>query len=665
MEERKNEALENTNKKEEVGEYTSESIRVLEGLEAVRIRPGMYIGSTGEKGLHHMIWEIVDNSIDEAMAGFATYVDVTICSDGSIKVEDDGRGIPVGKHEKTGISTVETVLTVLHAGGKFDNNSYKVSGGLHGVGASVVNALSDWFKVWVVINHEEHFVEFKDGGNTVEPLKIIGRNENKEHGTTIQFFPDFSIMEKFPWDENKIMERLKELAYLNKGITIKFSSQLSGAKEIWRFDGGLREFVVDLNRDKQPLVNDIVYGELQGEAKIPNVKENSEAKSYSIRCEVAFQYNNTYNNSLHSFCNNINTIEGGTHEEGFRLAITKVINRFALEWRYMKEQDEKISRDDVVEGLTAIISIKHPNPQYEGQTKGKLGNTEVRQFVNGIVTNIFEKYMLENPEEGKIIVQKAMLAMEARKKSHEAREATRRKSPFETNSLPGKLADCSSRDPELSELFIVEGDSAGGSAKTGREREFQAILPLKGKIINVEKAATEKIFKNEEILNMITAIGAGVGPEFNIKKLRYKRIIIMTDADVDGSHIRILMLTFFYRYMTQLITNGNVFIAQPPLYKVSWGKTIKYAYTEDELNQYKQEAGNAKVNIQRYKGLGEMNPTQLWETTMDPNNRVLLRVTIDDAVLADKNFSMFMSDDVAPRKDFITKNAKYVKNIDI
>ena len=660
--------INNNEKKEEkdtTSEYTSESIRVLEGLEAVRIRPGMYIGSTGEKGLHHMIWEIVDNSIDEAMAGFATTVELTICKDGSIKVEDDGRGIPVDKHEKTGISTVETVLTVLHAGGKFDNSSYKVSGGLHGVGASVVNALSDWMKVWVVINNKEHYVEFKDGGNIVEPLKQIGTNENKQHGTTIQFFPDFSIMEKFPWDENKITERLKELAYLNKGLTIKFNSEQTGLKETWNFEGGLKEYVKDLNRDKEPLVNDIVYGELTGEVKIPNAKDANANKTYTIRCEVAFQYNKTYNNSLHSFCNNINTIEGGTHEEGFRLAITKVINRFALEWKYMKEQDEKISRDDVVEGLTAIISIKHPNPQYEGQTKGKLGNTEVRQFVNQIVTEIFEKYMLENPEEGKIIVQKAMLAMEARKKSHEAREATRRKSPFETNSLPGKLADCSSRDPSLCELFIVEGDSAGGSAKSGREREFQAILPLKGKIINVEKAATDKIFKNEEILNMITAIGAGVGPEFNIEKLRYNRIIIMTDADVDGSHIRILMLTFFYRYMTQLINNGNIFIAQPPLYKVSWSKTIKYAYTEEELSQYKQEAGNAKVNIQRYKGLGEMNPSQLWETTMDPRNRVLLKVTLDDAILADKMFSMLMSDDVAPRKEFITDNAKYVKNVDI
>ncbi|MGL4950399.1 MAG: DNA topoisomerase (ATP-hydrolyzing) subunit B [Mycoplasma sp.] len=646
-------------------EYTADSIRVLEGLEAVRIRPGMYIGSTGEKGLHHMIWEIVDNSIDEAMAGHATYVNMTICKDGSILVEDDGRGIPIGLHEKTGKSTVETVLTVLHAGGKFDNSSYKVSGGLHGVGASVVNALSQWFKVWVAKNNDEYYVEFNNGGETVAPLSKINSNIGKEHGTKIQFYPDFTIMEKAEWDENKILVRLKELAYLNKGIKIIFSSEQTNVKEEWCFDGGLKEYVADLNRDKEPLIPIIIYGELSGEAKIPNAREEDQDKKYNIACEVAFQYNKTYNNSLHSFCNNINTIEGGTHEEGLRLAITKVVNRFALEWKFMKDQDDKVTRDDVVEGLTAIISIKHPNPQYEGQTKGKLGNTEVRQFVNGIVTQIFEKFMLENPNEGKIIVQKALLAAEARKKSHEAREATRRKSPFEGNSLPGKLADCSSRDPSISEIFIVEGDSAGGSAKTGREREFQAILPLKGKIINVEKAKTEKIFQNDEIIYLITAIGAGVGPEFNIEKLRYSKVIIMTDADVDGSHIRILMLTFFYRYMSQLITNGNVFIAQPPLYKASWGKTTRYAYSEDELNKCREEAGNAKFNIQRYKGLGEMNPSQLWETTMDPEHRILLQVSMEDAVLADRQFSMLMGDDVAPRKEFIAKNAKYVKNIDV
>lgn len=641
-------------------EYNADSLEVLEGLQPVRVRPGMYIGSTDEKGLHHMIWEIVDNSVDEAMAGFATTITLTVKKDGSIRVEDDGRGIPVGIIKKTGKSGVETVLTVLHAGGKFDNSSYKVSGGLHGVGASVVNALSASLKVWVSIDNQEYFMEFRDGGKPLSELKQIGTSE-KVHGTIIEFLPDFTIMEKNDWIESKITERLKELAYLNKGINFKFISEVTGDKFEWNFEGGLKEYVTDLNRDKEALINDIVYGELEGKAKIPNSPNN---ESYNVRCEVAFQYNKTYNNSLHSFCNNINTIEGGTHEEGFRLALTKVFNRFALEWKYMKEGDDKITRDDVVEGLTAIISIKHPNPQYQGQTKGKLGNTEVRPFVNEIVTEIFEKYMLENPEEGKVLVQKVLLAMEARKKSHEAREATRRKSPFESNSLPGKLADCSSRDPSISEIYIVEGDSAGGSAKTGREREFQAILPLKGKILNVEKAKTDKIFQNDEIIYMITAIGAGVGPEFDIEKLRYNKIIIMTDADVDGAHIRILMLTFFYRYMIQLIQNGNVYIAQPPLYKLTIGKTVRYAYSDEELKQIKEEIGNSRYSIQRYKGLGEMNPEQLWETTMNPENRVLLKVTIDDAIKADKQFSLLMGDDVAPRKEFIEKNAKYVKNID-
>lgn len=658
MEDKKEELVQEVSEQKE---YTSDSIKVLEGLEAVRKRPGMYIGSTGVKGLHHMIWEIVDNSIDEAMANYATFVSLKILKDGSIRVEDDGRGIPIGIHEKTGKSGVETVLTILHAGGKFDNSSYKVSGGLHGVGASVVNALSKTFKVWVSIDNVEYFVEFENGGETVKPLTKTGENSSKAHGTIIEFYPDFTIMEKADWDEEKIMERLKELAYLNKGVLVKFESDISGNKNEWNFEGGLKEYVTDLNRDKEALIPDIVYGELDGLAKIPNAQNN---EAYSIRCEVAFQYNKTYNNSLHSFCNNINTIEGGTHEEGFRLAITKVINRYALEWKFLKDNDDKISRDDVVEGLTGIISVKHPNPQYEGQTKGKLGNTEVRQFVNGIVTQIFEKFMMENPNEGKLIVQKSLLAMDARKKSHDVREATRRKSPFESNSLPGKLADCSSRDPSITELYIVEGDSAGGSAKTGREREFQAILPLKGKIINVEKAKTDKIFQNDEIIYMITAIGAGVGPEFNIEKLRYDKIIIMTDADVDGSHIRILMLTFFYRYMFDLINLGKVFIAQPPLYKVSWGKNVKYAYSEEDLVNAKEEAGNSRINVQRYKGLGEMNPGQLWDTTMDPENRVLLRVTIEDAVKADRQFSLLMGDDVAPRKEFIEKNAKYVKNID-
>ncbi|WP_031488810.1 DNA topoisomerase (ATP-hydrolyzing) subunit B [Ureaplasma canigenitalium] len=641
--------------------YTSESIKVLEGLEAVRKRPGMYIGTTQSEGLHHMIWEIVDNSIDEAMGGYASYVRVAILKDGSIRVEDDGRGIPVEIHEKTKKSGVETVLTVLHAGGKFDHSSYKVSGGLHGVGASVVNALSKWFKVWVNKQNELYYVEFINGGNTVEPLKKIATNTPKANGTTIEFFPDFDIMEKNEWDEMKIMARLKQLAYLNRGVHIYFNSEITGRTEEWYFSGGLKEYIQDLNREKVPLFESIIYGEIEKDVKVPG----HDSDVYSIKCEVAFQYNTSYNNSIHSFCNNINTTEGGTHEEGFKLAVTRLINKFALEKKYLKDTDDKITKDDVAEGLTAIISIKHPNPQYEGQTKKKLGNSEVRPFVNEITSLIFEKYINENPDETKLILAKVMQAAEARRRSHEAREATRRKSPFETNSLPGKLADCSNRDPSVTEIYIVEGDSAGGSAKTGREREYQAILPLKGKIINVEKAKIDKVFANEEILNMITAIGCGVGPELNLEKLRYSKIIIMTDADVDGSHIRILLLTFFYRHMLPLIQNGNVYIAQPPLFKVSSGKNIKYAYTMNELDEILKSFGTAKYNIQRYKGLGEMNPEQLWETTMDPKNRFLLQVKIEDAAIADKTFSLLMGDDVTPRKEFIEKNAKFVKNLDI
>lgn len=641
--------------------YTSDSIKVLEGLEAVRTRPGMYIGTTQSEGLHHMIWEIVDNSIDEAMAGHATYVKITLKEDGAVRVEDDGRGIPVGIHEKTKKSGVETVLTVLHAGGKFDNETYKVSGGLHGVGASVVNALSKSFKVWVNKNHKLHYVEFINGGNTVEPLKVINENDAKEKGTTIEFIPDFSIMEKNEWDEMKIIARLKQLAYLNRGINIEFYSQKTKREEKWQFKGGLNEYIVDLNKQKEPLFEAIVYGEEEKEVKRVGDSENS----WNVKCEVAFQYNMTFANSIHSFCNNINTTEGGTHEEGFKFAITKIINRYALEKKFIKEGDDKINKEDACEGLTAIISIKHPNPQYEGQTKKKLGNSEVRGFVNEIASNIFEKFINENPEEARKIVLKVLQAAEARRKSQEVREATRRKSPFESNSLPGKLADCSNRDASVTELYIVEGDSAGGSAKTGREREFQAILPLKGKIINVEKTKHDKVFANQEVLNVITAIGAGIGDDFNLEKLRYSKIIIMTDADVDGSHIRILLLTFFFRYMLPLIQNGNIYIAQPPLYKLSHGKTVKYAYTESELEQLKETFENSKYNIQRYKGLGEMNPDQLWETTMNPSNRLLLKVNIEDAAIADKTFSLLMGDDVAPRKEFIEKNAKYAKNIDV
>lgn len=640
--------------------YNSDSIKILEGLEAVRKRPGMYIGSTDVKGLHHMIWEIVDNSIDEAMGGYANKIDITVTKIGSVIVADNGRGIPVEKHPKTKKSTVETVLTVLHAGGKFDNDSYKVSGGLHGVGASVVNALSSYMKVWVYRENKEHYIEFKDGGKPQNELKITDNNASIKHGTIIEFFPDFSIMEKVEFDQTTIVDRLKQLAFLNKGIKINFIDERDNFKETFHYEGGIRQWVEELNAEKEALVHTIIYGEKEETVKAANTNEK-----YSIRVEIAFQYNKTYNNSTFTFCNNINTTEGGSHEEGFKFALSKVINKFAVEKKLLKDSDEKVSKEDAIEGLTAIVSIKHPNPQYEGQTKRKLGNSEVRPLVNNITTEIFEKYFLENPDDATIIIKKCLLAMEARKKSFEAREATRRKSPFESNSLPGKLADCSTKDREISELYIVEGDSAGGSAKLGRDRVYQAILPLKGKILNVEKAKSEKIFGNEEIINLITAVGAGVGPEFKLDKLRYNKIIIMTDADVDGSHIRILLLTFLYRYMLPLVENGNVYIAQPPLYKFSVGKTSKYAYDEKTLEEYKKEASKSKYSVQRYKGLGEMNPDQLWETTMDPTNRILLKVTIDDALKADKNFSLLMGDDVAPRKEFIEKNAKYVKNLDI
>ncbi|MDE5599352.1 MAG: DNA topoisomerase (ATP-hydrolyzing) subunit B [Ureaplasma sp.] len=645
--------------------YNQDSIRVLEGLEAVRVRPGMYIGSTNSQGLHHMIWEIVDNSIDEAMAGYASTVTISVNEDDSISVEDDGRGIPIEIHNQTGMSTVKTVLTVLHAGGKFDNESYKVSGGLHGVGASVVNALSEWFRVWVWKNSNEHYLEFTNGGQNDKDLELVGINKNKTNGTKIQFYPDFSIMEPNPWDENKIINRLKELAYLNKGIKIVFNSLKTNRSFEWCFEGGLIEYVKDLNSEKEVLFNDIIYGEKVDDVPVVNqVRVGTEKSTYSIRCELAFQYSKNYTSSIHSFCNNINTVEGGTHEEGFLSAIVKVINKYALDKKMVKDANEKVTREDVVEGLTAIISIKHPNPQYEGQTKKKLGNSEVRKFVNGVTEEIFEKFMLENPTIAEMIVKRAFFAADARKKSQKVREEARRKSPFESNSLPGKLADCSCRDASVTELYIVEGDSAGGSAKTGREREYQAILPLKGKILNVEKSHYEKILSNDEISYMISAIGTGISGNYNRDNLRYNKIIIMTDADVDGSHIRTLLLTFFFRYMKELILDGHVYIAQPPLYKFTQGKQVLYAYSNEELSELKKNAENSRFNIQRYKGLGEMNPEQLWETTMDPKNRVLLQVSVQDAIAADKAFTLFMGDDVPPRKEYIEQHAEYVKDID-
>lgn len=648
-------------KTSEIEQYDSSSIKILEGLEAVRKRPGMYIGSTGESGLHHMVWEIVDNAIDEAMSGFADTVRVKLLPDHVVRVEDNGRGIPVDIHPKTKKSTVETVLTVLHAGGKFDNDSYKVSGGLHGVGASVVNALSAQLRIWVHSHHKVHFMEFVDGGRTVAPLKVIATEVPNNHptGTIVEFKPDFTIMEPSVFDAAIIKTRLQQLAFLNRGVTITFDDERDPTQvvhEEWHYEGGLKAYIEHLNEEKEPLVPDIVYGE-----RVEQVKDANGKNTYAISVEVAFQYNKTYNNSVYSFCNNINTNEGGTHEDGFRFAITKILNRFALDKKLLKDDSEKLTKEDVTEGLTAVISIKHPNPQYEGQTKRKLGNTEVRPLTSQIVAEIFERFMLENPEEANIILKKVLLAMEARRKSQEARDLMRRKSPFDSGSLPGKLSDCASRDPEICEMFLVEGDSAGGSAKFGRNRHFQAILPLRGKILNVEKAKLERIFENAEIAAMITAIGAGVNPEFDLSKIRYSKIIIMTDADVDGAHIRILLLTFFFRYMLPLIENNHIYIAQPPLYRVSWGKQSVYLNTEEQFEAWKQQNPDKKFDLQRYKGLGEMDAEQLWETTMDPTKRVLLKVTVQDAAIADKAFSLLMGEDVLPRKEFIARNAKNVK----
>lgn len=652
--------MENKQTQRKNNEYDASSIKILEGLEAVRKRPGMYIGSTGSEGLHQLIWEVVDNAVDEAMAGFATRVILTQHKDGAISVDDDGRGIPIDIHPKTGKSTVETVLTILHAGGKFDNNSYKISGGLHGVGASCVNALSKSMKVWINRDFKTYFVEFANGGHTVAPLKEIESNNEKEHGTFIKYYPDFTIMEKCDYDENKIINRIKQLAFLNKGIKLIYINEKLNQKNTFVYEGGLKEYVIELNKDKNPLSASIVYGDIKRDVLVNKGTE----ETYCIACEIAFQYNKGYSSSVYSFCNNIHTSEGGSHEEGFKFALTKIINKYAIDKKFLKEGEGKLTKEDVIEGLVAIISIKHPNPQYEGQTKRKLGNTEVRTLVNNITCEIFEKYLQENPDDAGLIVRKIMLAAEARKKSQEIREITRRKSPFESNNLPGKLADCSSKDVSICEMYIVEGDSAGGSAKLGRNREFQAILPLRGKILNVEKAASNKIFDNQEIASLIHAIGISVASELDMTKLRYNRIIIMTDADVDGAHIRILMLTFFFRYMKKLIEEGHVYIAQPPLYKFARGKNVKYAYSDQQLEEFKKENGEAKYTLQRYKGLGEMNPEQLWETTMDPVHRILLKVTIEDAIKADQQFAFLMGQDVGPRKDFIAKNAKFVKNID-
>ena len=628
--------------------YTADDIQVLEGLEAVRLRPGMYIGSTSARGLHHLVWEIVDNGIDEALAGFANRIDVTIEPDNIIAVRDNGRGMPVGIHEKTGISAVETIMTVLHAGGKFGGGAYKVSGGLHGVGASVVNALSEWLEVTVFQDGKIYFIRFENGGHAVEPLKVIG--ETTETGTLVRFKADSQIFKDTTvYDYEILNSRLRQLAFLNKDIRLTLTDKRTpdGPSNDYKYEGGIIEYVQFLNKNKSTISDKVIY---------------VEGLQDGILAEVALQYNDGYQSSIYSFCNNIHTHEGGYHEDGFRMALTRCINAYAKNNNMIKK-DESLSQDDVKEGLVAIISVKHPDPQYEGQTKTKLGNSEVRKIVSNIAGEQINRFFLENPDIAKAIVEKAEIASKARIAAKKARELTRRKSALDgISSLPGKLTDCSSKDASECEIYIVEGDSAGGSAKQGRDAKTQAILPLRGKILNVEKARTHRIFENQEIRSMITAFGCGIQEDVDVSKLRYHKIVIMTDADVDGSHICTLMLTFLYRFMKPVIEGGYVYIAQPPLYKVQKGKKIAYAYKEQEMDQLREEFKDG-YKVQRYKGLGEMDAEQLWETTMDPHHRVLKRVTIDDAMEADSVFDMLMGEDVEPRREYIQENAVYA-NLD-
>lgn len=628
--------------------YTADDIQVLEGLEAVRLRPGMYIGSTSVRGLHHLVWEIVDNGIDEALAGFANRIDVTIEPGDIIAVRDNGRGMPVGIHEKTGISAVETIMTVLHAGGKFGGGAYKVSGGLHGVGASVVNALSEWLEVTVYQDGKIYFIRFENGGHAVEPLKIIGTTE--ETGTLVRFKADPTIFKDTTvYDYETLNSRLRQLAFLNKDIRLTLTDKRTsdGPSNDYKYEGGIIEYVQFLNKNKSTISDKVIY---------------VEGLQDGILAEVALQYNDGYQSSIYSFCNNIHTHEGGYHEDGFRMALTRCINTYAKNNNMIKK-DESLSQDDVKEGLVAIISVKHPDPQYEGQTKTKLGNSEVRKIVSNIAGEQINRFFLENPDIAKAIVEKAEIASKARIAAKKARELTRRKSALDgISSLPGKLTDCSSKDASECEIYIVEGDSAGGSAKQGRDAKTQAILPLRGKILNVEKARTHRIFENQEIRSIITAFGCGIQEDVDVSKLRYHKIVIMTDADVDGSHICTLMLTFLYRFMKPVIEGGYVYIAQPPLYKVQKGKKIAYAYKEQEMDQLREEFKDG-YKVQRYKGLGEMDAEQLWETTMDPHHRVLKRVTIDDAMEADSVFDMLMGEDVEPRREYIQENAVYA-NLD-
>lgn len=632
--------------------YDAEQIQVLEGLEPVRKRPGMYIGSTGPKGLHHLVYEVVDNSVDEALAGYCTEINVTINKDNSITVEDNGRGMPVDKHPKLGIPAVEVIHTVLHAGGKFGGGGYKVSGGLHGVGASVVNALSTRMEVEVKRDGKIYRQAYEQG-KTVTKLEVVG--DTKKTGSKTTFWPDAEIFsETTEYDYDTLQHRLRETAFLNKGIkiTLEDKRESNKKKEVFHYEGGIKEFVKHMNQNKEALHKDIIYFEVK--------------KADVCEAEVAMQYTDRYNEMILSYANNINTVEGGTHLVGFKSALTRVFNDYARKNKFLKDSDQALSGEDVREGLTAIVSVKLAEPEFEGQTKAKLGNTEMRGFVETSTNENLMAFLEENPAQAKIIMEKCLRAARAREAARKARELTRRKSVLDSNSLPGKLADCSSKDPAVSEIFLVEGDSAGGSAIDGRDRTRQAILPLRGKILNVEKARLDKILNSDEIKNMITAFGCNIGNDFDIEKLRYHKIIIMTDADVDGAHIRTLLLTFFYRYMPELIRQGYVYAAQPPLFQVKQGKDIYYTYSDREQDALLAKLnGKGKINIQRYKGLGEMDAEQLYDTTMSFEHRTLIQITIDDATRADEIFSTLMGDKVAPRKKFIEENAKYVKNIDI
>jgi DNA gyrase subunit B len=638
--------------------YDAGQIQVLKGLEAVRKRPGMYIGSTSERGLHHLVYEVVDNSIDEAMAGYADLVRVTIHADDSITVEDNGRGIPVDVHPVEKMPGVELAMTVLHAGGKFDKDSYKVSGGLHGVGVSVVNALSERLRVWVKRGGQEHYMDFERGDTTTK-LKVLGKVPAKDRGTKVWFKPDPQIFTELVFKYDTLALRLRELSFLNKGVTITLRDEREGQEkdETFLAEGGLREMVQYLNAQKKPLHPSVIYIETQRD---------------DIGIELAMQYNDSYADTTFSFVNNINTHEGGTHLTGFKSALTRVINQYIQKSSNLNKKDKeaKLSGDDVREGLTAVLSVKVREPQFEGQTKTKLGNGEVEGVVYSVVSELLTAYLEENPKVANAVIDKAISAARAREAARKARDLTRKKSALDIGNLPGKLADCSSNDPTIGELYLVEGDSAGGSAKQGRDRLFQAILPLRGKIINVEKARIDKVLSNEEIRTIVTAIGSGIKDEFEIEKARYHKIIIMTDADVDGAHIRTLLLTFFYRQMRELIDAGYIYIAQPPLFRVAKGKEEYYAYDMQERDELAARLGNgdpnkSSINIQRYKGLGEMNPEQLWKTTMDPETRTILQVEMEDALMADQIFQTLMGDAVEPRRAFIEQNARYVSNLDV